>query len=50
VLKNGRMVQQGHHEELLRLTEGLYYRLYSDFFIPAVDSRAAAPVLVTEKK
>jgi len=37
VLKNGEIVQQGNHEDLLQLNEGLYYRLYSNSFITAVN-------------
>lgn len=37
VLKNGQIVQQGHHDDLLQLKGGLYYRLYSNFFIAGAD-------------
>ncbi len=37
VLKNGQIVQQGHHEDLLQLREGLYYRLYSNLLIAGVN-------------
>lgn len=37
VLKNGQIVQQGHHEDLLQLKEGLYYQLYSNLFIAGVN-------------
>jgi len=37
VLKNGQIVQQGHHDNLLQLKEGVYYRLYPDFYFAGVD-------------
>jgi ABC-type multidrug transport system fused ATPase/permease subunit len=30
VFDHGRIIQQGRHEDLLRATDGLYYRLYSE--------------------
>jgi ABC-type multidrug transport system fused ATPase/permease subunit len=37
VLKSGEIVQQGHHDDLLQLKEGAYYRLYSNLFIAGVN-------------
>jgi subfamily B ATP-binding cassette protein MsbA len=34
VLKNGTIVQQGHHADLMQSKEGLYYRLYYNSLIP----------------
>jgi len=34
VLKDGQVVQQGSHEDLLKSKKGLYYRLYAHTFIP----------------